>query len=301
MNLRQIRRILILGILAQNGFSGATHAAQTVVLPSWVCTHPDAIFVAGFEAGESAMPRDPSHGSGGTYPGNITRTVNVPSYGNQAYYLYLPSDYTPARAWPAILVLHGAGGPGTSDLTAQATRADWSSVAATNKFMVISVVGTNANGGWSPNADVPIMSAQLDDAAAKYNIDRDRIYLWGFSAGGHVAHALGLNNTDYFAAYAVSAGSLTQFACTDNGTIPPSCNALLGGAPRKIPVDIHLGDQDPLYTQYGAGNDPMRFQNNGWVLNQDLYYTLIPNFGHSYTVPQLGDIWHNLCPNAVIP
>ena len=111
---------------------------------------------------------------------------------------------------------------------------------------------------------------------------------------------MGLNNTDYFAAYGVSAGALTQFACTDNGSIPPSCNQLLGGDVRKIPVDIHLGNSDPLYTMYGAGNDPTRFENNGWVLNQTLFYTLF-NGGHEYFPSQLGDIWHNLCPNAVVP
>jgi len=288
------------GFLLLLATPGLCAAAQSVTLPAWVCTHPDAIFVSGFEAGEFPVPHSPSNGSGGTYPGNKTRSVAVTGLGLQTYYLYLPSNYTPNHSWPAILVLHGAGGPGTSDFYAQQVRSDWSSAAATQGFVVISTVGTNASGGWSPSSDVPIMAAELDDAAAKYNIDADRIYLWGFSAGAHLAHAIALNNTDYFAAYGVSAGGLTQFACTDDGSIPPSCNALLGGAPRKIPVDIHLGDSDPLYTTYGAGNDPMRFENNGWVLNGDLYYTLFPG-GHTYTIPQLSDIWRNLCPNAVIP
>ncbi|MBS0556177.1 MAG: hypothetical protein JSR27_02055 [Proteobacteria bacterium] len=294
--LRAIGHILIATVM----LPGLAAAAQSVTLPAWVCTHPDAIFVSGFEAGEIAVPHSPSNGSGGAYPGNITRVVNVPGLGNQTYYLYLPSDYTPARPWPAILVLHGAGGPGTSDFYAQQVRSDWSSIAAAQEFVVISTVGTNASGGWSPGNDIPIMSAQLDDAAANYNIDADRIYLWGFSAGAHLAHALGLNNTDYFAAYGVSAGSLTQYACSDDGSFQPTCNALLGGAPRKIPVDIHLGNSDPLYTTYGAGNDPTRFQNNGWVLNQNLYYTLFSG-GHAYTVPQLGQIWGNLCRAAAIP
>ncbi|MGH8091172.1 MAG: alpha/beta hydrolase family esterase [Rudaea sp.] len=279
---------------------GLALSAQSVTLPTWVCAHPDAIYASAFQSGEIAVPHAPSNGSGGAYPGNVTRVVNVSGFGNQTYYLYLPPAYTPTRAWPAILVLHGAGGPGTSDSAAQQVRSDWSSTAATQQFIVISVVGTNASGGWSPGSDVPIMSAQLDDAQAKYNIDADRIYLWGFSAGAHLAHALGLNNTDYFAAYGVSAGGLTQYACSDDGSFSPSCAALLGGVARKIPVDIHLGDSDPLYTTYGAGNDPARFESYGWVLNQDLYYTLFSG-GHTYTIPQLGDIWHNLCPNAVVP
>lgn len=279
---------------------GSAWSAQSATLPAWVCAHPDAIFAGGFEIGEIAVPHSPSNGSGGAYPGNVTRVVNVSGFGNQAYYLYLPTAYTPTRAWPAILVLHGDGGPGTSDQSAQQVRSDWSSAAAAQQFIVISVIGTDASGGWLPGNDVPIMSAQLDDARAEYNIDTDRIYLWGFSAGAHLAHALGLNNTDYFAAYGVSAGALTQYACSDDGSFSPSCAALLGGVVRKIPIDIHLGDTDPLYTTYGAGNDPSRFETYGWVLNQNLYYTLFSG-GHTYTIPQLGDIWHNLCPNAVVP
>lgn len=279
---------------------GLAMAAQSVTLPAWVCAHPDAIFASGFESGEIAVPHSPSNGGGGAYPGNVTRIVNVPSFGNQTYYLYLPASYVPTRPWPAILVLHGQGGPGTSDSGAQQVRSDWSSAAATQGFVVISVVGTNASGGWSPSTDVPIMSAQLDDALASYNIDQNRVYLWGFSAGAHLAHALGLNNTDYFAAYGVSAGSLNQYACSDDGSFQPTCTALLGGAPRKIPVDIHLGDTDPLYTTYGAGNDPTRFTSNGWVLNSNLYYTLFSG-GHTYTIPQLSQIWTNLCRAAVVP
>ena len=67
-----------------------------------------------------------------------------------------------------------------------------------------------------------------------------------------------------------------------------------------IPVDIHLGNTDPLYTTYGSGNDPARFETYGWQLNQTLFYTLF-NGGHTYTVPQLGEIWDNLCPNAIAP
>jgi poly(3-hydroxybutyrate) depolymerase len=275
-------------------------AASTVRLPDWMCGAGDTVFRSGFESDE-VLPHDPSNGSGGAYPGNQTRTITVSGIGNRTFYLRLPPAYTPTRSWPLLLALHGAAGsPGAAQAAAQQVRSDWSSWADSHGFVVLAPVASGSQGSWVPQTDVPVMSAALDDTMARYNIERTRIELWGFSAGAHVAHALALFNADYFAAYGVSAGSLTQYACTDNGVPPPSCNQLLGSAQPKIPVDIHLGTLDPLYTTYGAGDDPGRFQSNGWVMNQDLFYTLFAG-GHTYTVAQLGEIWTNICPFALGP
>ena len=192
-------------------------------------------------------------GSGGMAPGSIARVVNVSGFGTQTYYLYLPSNYTPAHAWPLMLALHGAGGAGTSAASAQAVRNDWSSIAEANGIIVVAPIGTNSQGGWSPSSDVPIMSAQLDDAIAHYNVDQYRVYLWGFSAGAHLAHALGLTNTDYFAAYGVSAGSLTQYLYQTTAPFHRAAIAI-GGDLRKIP-STSIWAPRTLCTTYGAGDD----------------------------------------------
>ncbi len=275
-------------------------AASTVRLPPSACASSGAIFSDGFESA-AAIPHDPSNGSGGSFPGNVTRTVNVTTFGNRSYYVHLPPAYTPARAWPILLVLHGStGSAAAAPAAAQQVRSDWSSWADSQGFIVMSLVGNQSQGGWGAPADGPELSATLADVVAAYNVEQSRIYLWGYSAGAHFAHGLALDNTDYFAAYGVSAGSLEQYACTDNGSYPPTCAALLAGAQPKIPVDIHLGNSDPLYLSDGAGNDPTRFQNGGWVSGQNLFYTLFVG-GHTYTVAQLGEIWNHLCPFALGP
>jgi poly(3-hydroxybutyrate) depolymerase len=274
-------------------------AATTVALPPWMCGIGDTVFASSFDADE-VIPHEPSNGIGGAFPGNETRTINVPGIGNRTFYLRVPPDYSPDRAWPLLLALHGDTGPGQATQAALQARADWSNWSDPRGFIVLTPVATGAQGGWEPDVDVPTMSAALDDTMARYNIEQSRVYLWGFSAGAHVAHWLALENTDYFAAYGVSAGSLEQYACTDSGNPPPSCSSLLSHTQPKIPVDIHLGNQDPLYTTYGAGQDPTRFAAGGWVLNQDLFYTLFVG-GHAYTVAQLGEIWHNICPFALGP
>ena len=274
-------------------------AATTVRLPDWACGIGDTVFGSGFEAAEQ-FPSSPSNGSGGAYPGNVTRTIAVPGIGNRTFYLHLPPGYAPGHATPLLIALHGeTGSAGTAPAAAQRVRADWSALADGHGFIVLAPVASGLHGGWQPDTDLPALLAQLADTKSRYDIEQSRIDLWGYSAGAHVAHAFALDNTDLFAAYGVSAGSLTQFACTDNGSIP-RCSALLSGTQPKIPVDIHLGNQDPLYTMYGAGNDPSRFENGGWVAGQDLFYTLF-NGGHIYTVAQLGEIWTNICPFALGP
>jgi len=279
--------------------AGSVLASTTVRLPPSLCPAGEAIFRDGFEP--VSVPSDPSNGSGGTFPGNVTRTVTVPQVGSRSYYLHLPTGYTPARSWPMLFVFHGASGSAASaPAAASQVRGDWSALADSQGFIVLSVVGNQSQGGWGASADGAEISAVQTDAFAAYNVEQSRVYLWGFSAGAHFAHGLALDNTDFFAAYGVSAGSLEQYACTDDGSYPPTCASLLAGVQPKIPVDIHLGNTDSLYTMYGAGNDPARFEAGGWVSGVDLHYTLF-NGGHTYTALHLAQIWNNLCPFALGP
>ena len=279
----------------------AAYAASTVRLPGAMCPGGDAIFDDGYDA--RVIPHDPSGGSGGSYPGDVTRSITVAGLGVRNYYLRVPAGYTPTQSWPLLLALRGSTSPvppTAMAAAAQQVRSDWSSWADSRGFIVLAPVGSSSQGGWGASNDPAEIGGALDDTLAAYNIERSRIYLWGYSAGAHYGHALALANTDYFAAYGVSAGSLELYACTDGGTPPPSCASLLGSVQPKIPVDIHLGNADPLYTQYGAGGDPERFEHGGWVLGRDLYYTLFAG-GHVYTVAHLGQIWNHVCPFALGP
>jgi poly(3-hydroxybutyrate) depolymerase len=286
----------LLGTLV-GAFAASAGAASTVRLPASMCPASDPLFRNGFETAV-AVPHHPSNGSGGAAPGNVTRTVNVPGFGNRNYYLRLPSGYSPTQAWPIVLALRGAAPPASLATYAQQVRNDWSSWADSRGFIVLAPVGNSTQGGWGANGDLAEIDAALDDAFGAYNVEQSRVYLWGFSAGAHYGHDLALNNTGFFAAYGVSAGGLQQYACDTPGA--PACAALLSGALPKIPVDIHLGNSDPLYLNYGAGNDPARFRSGGWVDNDTLFYTLFAG-GHSYSVAQLGQIWNNLCPFALGP
>ena len=286
-------------------------AAQTVTLPDWICKHPDTLFAGGFESGELALPSLPSHGSGGAYPGYVSRTITVPGMGTQPYYVYVPASYTPAHPMPLLLALHGAGGPGTADQYAQTVRLDWGALAYGFGLIVVAPVGTDdQGGGWVAPAsasdapsDYDIIAQVFDDVASAYNIETTRRYGWGYSAGGHVMHSLALNgynatvNANTIAAYSVSAGVLAGWACR-NLTATACEQQVLAPALRKVPVDIHIGNTDPLLSY--ATSDKSGFAAEGWTLGSTLYFTQF-NGGHTYSSANLQQAWLNMCPNAVVP
>ncbi|HET9033369.1 MAG TPA: hypothetical protein VFN25_10740 [Dokdonella sp.] len=274
-------------------------------LPDWVCAHPDAIFIDGFQPA-AGITRLPSNGSGGA-TGSISRTVSVPGYGSHVIYLRVPPSYSSSHPVPLVLALHGqAGSPAAANTAAQAVRNAWAPIADANGFIVVAPVATGGSGGWiapPPNpSDYSIFAAAIADAELAYNIDTSRRIGWGFSAGGHVMHDIMLNDfgapvsIDTFAAYSVSAGILQALAC--NGLNASQCNALVAGASRHIPLDIHIGSSDPLLP-YATG-DRNFFQANGWTLSSDLWFTTFSG-GHTYATAQLSEIWSNLCPFQALP
>ena len=140
-----------------------------------------------------------------------------------------------------------------------------------------------ASGGWRAGPDIGRYDAALTDALGAYNVEEKRIYVWGFSAGAHLTHAVALMNTDLFAAYSVSAGALQALA----GTSAPAA------ASRQIPVDIHIGMSDPLYPE--AMSDRGHFTRAGWLEGADLAWSPFDG-GHTLLRSHPTEIWEFLSP-----
>lgn len=221
-----------------------------------------------------------SGGSGGPGPGSHTRQVSVTGLGTQNYHIYVPSSYSSSTPMPILFALHGAGGSGTAPAAAMSVRDSWGTVASTNGFLVAAIEATGSGGGWLINDAVAVLNAVITAMWADYNVDTKRVYGWGFSAGGHVMHLLGLANANFFAAYGVSAGVLDAVA-TPNGVTP-------SGAPRTIPVAIHIGTSDTLLPYAQA--DRSTFLAAGWATGSTLQYTEFSG-GHTYTTSHLIAIW----------
>jgi len=96
----------LLALLASLVVAGAD-AATTVVLPGSMCPGGDRVFADGFDA-PSAIPHDPSNGSGGAAPGDYLRSISVPGIGTRSYYVHVPVAYDGSSAWPLLVALHGS-------------------------------------------------------------------------------------------------------------------------------------------------------------------------------------------------
>lgn len=119
------------------------------------------------------------------------------------YLLFLPAGYEPSgKAWPLLLFLHGAGESG-DDLAKVKLHGPPKLIEnKTRDFPCIVVSPQSPGRGW--NAD--ILAGLLDDLAAKYRVDKDRVYLTGLSMGGFGSWSLAAAYPDRFAAIAPICG-----------------------------------------------------------------------------------------------
>ena len=308
---RAVAACALTGLLLALGAGQTVSAATTVRLPGWACSgNSDRIFRSGLQHDEY-VPSRPSAGSGGAAPGQQLRTLAIGGLGSgtQKIHLYIPPSYDPRYPLPLVLVLHGsAGSPANADLYAQDVRNTWQGTAAARGFIVTAPVANGAGGSWDDDAtpnDYTFLAAVMTDLRAAYNIDDSRIQLWGFSAGGHLAHdllvngAVGALDENHVSAYSVSAGRLFALACL--GDSEAGCQNRLDSQTRKLPLDIHLGTADPMYgPPYNASQDPGRFSQAGWVIDDTLnYYTF--GGGHTYEAGHFSDIWGFFCRFALGP
>ncbi|MGB8716855.1 MAG: hypothetical protein WCD66_10925 [Rhodanobacteraceae bacterium] len=291
-------------------FAGPVSAAQTIRLPDYLCGGSQGIFADGYETG-GVFSSDPSMGSGGAYPGNHSRSFPFAVLGTQTYYLHVPPQYQSGQAMPVMLVLEGyTGSHANSVQDAQGMRDDWIGPADTYGFIVAVPVNNKWNGSWLPadgsgqTNDYDAIGAALDDLGQAYNIERNRVSVWGFSAGGHIAWDMLLNNGAFVRPTPLNAGTLasmstsganSQFACNDTVA---TCGARFAALPRKVPVDIHIGNSDPNYAW--TGDDYQRLLTNGWVYGKNLSYTLFVG-GHTYMASHLVQVAGFACRYALQP
>jgi len=134
-----------------------------------------------------------------TFEKTVSRTLGCD------YLLFLPASYgNEKKDWPLILFLHGAGERGDNlDLVKKHGPPKIVEKQEDFPFIVVSPQCPKDQ-WWNDNLDVLINL--LDDIVAKYDVDRQRIYLTGLSMGGYGSWALGSKYPDRFAAVAPICG-----------------------------------------------------------------------------------------------
>jgi predicted peptidase len=135
-----------------------------------------------------------------TFTAQITRTVRLP------YLLSLPAGYAddPARAWPLILFLHGAGERGENDMPLLRKHGIPRVVEERDLPFITISPQCPPNSWWSEH--IGTLLALLDEAAATYRVDQKRVYLTGLSMGGFGSWHLATVAPQRFAAVAPICG-----------------------------------------------------------------------------------------------
>jgi phospholipase/carboxylesterase len=107
--------------------------------------------------------------------------------------LYVPEYYTPDRAWPLVMALHGGSGNGRGFL--------WSWLRDARSHGAILVAPTATGNTWAlmgEDVDTPNLARILDSVRSRWNIDSKRLLLTGMSDGGTFGYVSGLEGTSPF-------------------------------------------------------------------------------------------------------
>jgi phospholipase/carboxylesterase len=107
--------------------------------------------------------------------------------------LYVPEYYTPDRAWPLVMALHGGSGNGRGFL--------WSWLRDARSHGAILVAPTATGNTWAlmgEDTDTPNLRRIVDQVRERWNIDPDRLLLTGMSDGGTFCYVTGLEGTSPF-------------------------------------------------------------------------------------------------------
>jgi predicted peptidase len=189
------------------------------------------------------------------------------------YLLFLPEGYgqDPAKKWPVILFLHGAGERG-SDVNRVKAHGPPKIVEQKKDFPFIVISPQCPEDQWW---DPELLIALLDDVSATHAVDADRVYLTGLSMGGFGTWATAIRYPDRFAAIAPICGGGSKFQVRRIRHVPAW--VFHGDKDEAVPVGASIEMVDALKAAGG-----------------DVQFTRYPDAGHdswteSYNNPKLYD------------
>jgi len=181
------------------------------------------------------------------------------------YTVFVPKEYDPRRAWPLVIGLHGggAGGKDGKEVVGSGPSAMNFYIRQAGARGYIVVCPTALLMPWGASPNVAYLRSLIDEAKLLYNIDVNRIYMTGHSAGGFGTWRLAPRFAEELAAVSPMAG---------------------GGGPNSkleatnTPVFIFHGADDGVV---GPGSDrgAAKAMADGGL---DYHYTELAGVGHGF-------------------
>jgi predicted esterase len=185
--------------------------------------------------------------------------------------LEVPKSYKAEKKWPLLVSLHGAGGSAENFIRV------WADAAPKAGYILLVPHGDasvpewkDTQRTWSGISPKYILWA-IEEVQNRYEIDADRIYLHGFSAGGHMTFYTGLLNHDLFAAIVPVSGCIQQ-RMHKPGEIEKAIH---------LPVRAVVGTKDMNHTPVVQSVDFLKKQGFKTVLLEEY-----PGLGHQYPMKE---------------
>jgi pimeloyl-ACP methyl ester carboxylesterase len=122
--------------------------------------------------------------------------------GGMNTFVHLPPKYNPKNAYPLLVVLTGAGGTGQSMRDAWISSKHDCGAKVRDGYIIVSPAAST----WWVWTEGKKVFDLIEETKNRYNVDTNRIYMTGFSNGGHSAWNLGMKQPHMFAALAPVAG-----------------------------------------------------------------------------------------------
>jgi predicted peptidase len=186
------------------------------------------------------------------------------------YLLYLPVNYDPAIEWPLIVFLHGSGQRGNNlEGLIGYTPVDYLEEPADFPFILISP--QLAEGNWGSMADPT--NELLDHIIASLAVDANRLYLTGWSIGGHGTWVYALKYPERFAAIVPISGGPTGGSIS---TMPDNLCTL-----KELPIWVIHGADDKVIPPGLDIEAVARLE----ACDANVLLTLYPDTGHDAVTP----------------
>jgi predicted esterase len=203
------------------------------------------------------------------------------------YWLFVPDAYDATHRTPSELFvwMHGCGGNAQGDLDTYAKSSE--------SYIMLSLDGARTDDGcWDVNSDPARVLAAIADAEDRFNIDRRRLVIGGYSSGGDLAYRTAFYNADTFA------GLLAENTSPFRDTGSSAADSLAAAAWR-FPI-VHLAhSEDEVYGIDGVSREIGTLQQAGWnatlvvrpgrhsdaSTDQDLEEVLLPYLDAGWRAP----------------
>ena len=209
--------------------------------------------------------------------------------------IWKPTGWNKRRSWPALFALHG--GAAAAESIRNQSRLD--TVADANGFVVIypdgyarlfgSPLRTWGAGSCCGNAitdgsdDVAYMRALVKRLTPGYELDPARLYATGFSNGAMLAHRLGAQASDLFAAIAPVSGDLWNLGLPAPANPTPTIY-FQGELDTHIPIEGGVGP-DAID---GVAHQPAVDVVDWWIAANHATTPAVTTTGTGYTVKTYG-------------